>query len=71
MTCRMPHHYHTRTQTKRTRAVYYTAPRNFIELNADDCAEKTLTDGDWVQVTSPRGSLSYTIYAAEEPPRGS
>ena len=66
MSCRMLYHYHTRTQTKRTRAVYYTAPRNFIELNADDCAEKKLTDGDWVQVTSPRGSVFCEVHVTDK-----
>ena len=57
MSCRMLYHYHTRTQTKRTRAIYYTAPRNFIEMNQEDCLEKHLADGQWVKVTSPRGSV--------------
>lgn len=55
--CRILYHYHTRTMTDRTRAVHFTAPRNWVEINKDDAAELRIKEGDWVQVTSARGSV--------------
>ena len=43
--------------TDRTRAVHFTAPRNWVEINKDDAAELKIKQGDWVQVTSPRGEV--------------
>lgn len=57
MTCRILYHYHTRTMTDRTIAIHYTAPRNYIELNADDALANKIEAGDWVSVTSPRGTV--------------
>ena len=56
-TCRILYHYHTRTQTDRTRAVHFTAPRKWLEMGKDDAMEMHIQDGEWVQVTSPRGSV--------------
>ena len=55
--CRILYHYHTRTMTDRTRAVHFTAPRNWIEINKEDAAEMKIQNGEWVEVTSPRGSV--------------
>ncbi len=55
--CRILYHYHTRTMTDRTRAVHFTAPRNWIEINKENAQEMKIENGDWVQVTSPRGSV--------------
>ena len=56
ISCRILYHYHTRTQTDRTRAVHFTAPRNWIELNRDDAMEMKIKEGEWVKVSSPRGA---------------
>lgn len=56
LTCRILYHYHTRTQTDRTRAVHFTAPRNWIEINQNDAMEMNLKEGEWVKVSSPRGT---------------
>ena len=55
--CRILYHYHTRTMTDRTRAVHFTAPRNWIEINKENAQDMKIKEGDWVQVTSPRGSV--------------
>jgi len=57
MTCRILYHYHTRTMTDRTAAIHFTAPRNYVELNREDALGKNIHAGDWVQITSPRGSI--------------
>ena len=54
--CRILYHYHTRTMTDRTRAVHFTAPRNWLEVGQDDAMEMKLLEGEWVKVSSPRGS---------------
>ena len=55
--CRILYHYHTRTMTDRTRAIHFTAPRKWIEINKEDAQEMRIAEGEWVEVTSPRGSI--------------
>ena len=43
--------------TDRTRAIHFTAPRKWIEINKDDATEMRISEGEWVEVTSPRGSV--------------
>ncbi len=56
-TGRILYHYHTRTMTDRTRAVHFTAPRNWLEIWHEDAMELGISEGDWVKVTSKRGSV--------------
>ena len=56
-TGRILYHYHTRTMTDRTRAVHFTAPRNWLEVWHEDALELGISEGDWVKVTSKRGSV--------------
>ena len=56
-TGRILYHYHTRTMTDRTRAVHFTAPRNWLEVWHEDAMELGISEGDWVKVTSKRGSV--------------
>ncbi len=65
MTCRILYHYHTRTMTNKTRAIHYTAPRNYIELNADDAMSKGINAGDWISVTSPRGTIYCEVHVVD------
>jgi formate dehydrogenase major subunit len=43
--------------TDRTRAVHFTAPRNWLEMGLDDAMAMKIQDGDWVKVASPRGEV--------------
>ena len=56
-TCRILYHYHTRTQTDRTRAVHFTAPRKWLEMGESDAMEMKVQEGEWVKVSSPRGEI--------------
>jgi len=56
-TGRILYHYHTRTMTDRTRAVHFTAPRNWLEIWHEDAMELGIQEGDWVKVSSKRGSV--------------
>ena len=60
-TCRILYHYHTRTMTDRTRAVHFTAPRKWLEIGEGDAMEMNLQEGEWVKVTSPRGSVCVEV----------
>lgn len=61
VTARILYHYHTRTMTDKTRAIHFTAPRNWININKDDAMELKLKDGDWVKVSSKRGSTEVEV----------
>ena len=61
ITARILYHYHTRTMTDRTRAIHFTAPRKWVEVNKDDAMELKLKDGDWLKVTSKRGSAEAEV----------
>lgn len=65
MTCRILYHYHTRTMTDRTVAVHYTAPRNYIELNPDDALKNSVEPGDWISVSSPRGTIYCEVHVED------
>ena len=54
---RILYHYHTRTMTDRTRANHFTAPRKWVELWHEDALEMGITEGEWVKVSSKRGSI--------------
>ena len=56
-TCRILYHYHTRTQTDRTRAVHFTAPRKWLEIGQNDAMEMNISEGEWIKVSSPRGEV--------------
>jgi len=54
---RILYHYHTRTMTDRTRAIHFTAPRKWVELWYEDAMELGIQEGEWIKVSSKRGSI--------------
>lgn len=62
MTCRILYHYHTRTMTDRSISIHYTAPRNYIELNPEDALANQIESGEWVSITSPRGTVYCEVH---------
>ena len=54
---RILYHYHTRTMTDRTRAIHFTAPRKWVEVWHEDAMELGIQEGEWIKVTSKRGSI--------------
>ena len=50
-------HYHTRTMTDRTRAIHFTAPRKWVEIWHEDAMELGISQGEWVKISSKRGSI--------------
>ena len=43
--------------TDRTRVVHFTAPRKWVEIWHEDALEMGIVEGEWVKVSSKRGSI--------------
>ena len=56
-TGRTVYQFHTRTKTGRARSLDAAAPDAWVELSPADAEPLGITEGDWVRVESPRGSL--------------
>ncbi len=56
-TGRSPYHYHTATMTRKAAGLNYLGPEEMIWINPEDAASLGVNHGDWVKVTSRRGSL--------------
>jgi formate dehydrogenase alpha subunit len=56
-TGRMMFHYHTGTQTRRSRALDKEVPTGSVELNPDDAERLGVRDGQMVEVRSRRGKI--------------
>jgi hypothetical protein len=56
-TGRLVYHFHTRTKTGRAPALAKAAPDDHVELAQEDAARLGIADGDWVRLTSRRGSI--------------
>jgi len=56
-TGRMMFHYHTGTQTRRTRALDHEVPTGSVELNPEDAKRLGINDGQMVEVRSRRGKI--------------
>lgn len=55
--CRILYHYHTRTMTDKVPALHFTAPRKWIEIDPSDAEKLGIQNGEWVKVSSKRGSI--------------
>jgi anaerobic selenocysteine-containing dehydrogenase len=51
------YHFHTRTKTARAPELQAAAPGPWVELSAADAESLAISDGDIVEVGSPRGSI--------------
>jgi formate dehydrogenase major subunit len=61
MTGRLIFHYHTRTQTDRSKILHYEVPESYIQINTKDAKELGIKNGEKIKVRSRRGE---TITAA-------
>jgi anaerobic selenocysteine-containing dehydrogenase len=57
ITGRTIYHFHTRTKTARAPELQAAAPHVWAELSPTDAADLGVTDGDLVDVISPRGAI--------------
>ncbi len=72
-TGRVLEHWHTGTMTMRVPQLRKAMPRAYVEMNPEDAAEKGITNGDLVKLTTVRGEmvLPAWINGRAKPPRGS
>ena len=56
-TGRTVYQFHTRTKTGRSRSLNAAAPDAWVELSVADADRLGITEGDWVRVESPRGTI--------------
>ena len=62
--------YHTRTQTGRSAGIDYLLSEESLEVHPDDLADWQLTDGDFVNLTSRRGTVKIRVRATDQSPPG-
>jgi anaerobic selenocysteine-containing dehydrogenase len=65
ITGRTIYHFHTRTKTGRTPELQQAAPTVWVELAAEDADELGATEGDLVDIRSPRGTLRAAVRISE------
>jgi formate dehydrogenase major subunit len=70
-TGRMLEHWHTGSMTRRARALDALAPEAFVSIHPEDAAELGVCDGDFVRVTSRRGSVELRAELSLRESRGS
>jgi formate dehydrogenase alpha subunit len=64
-TGRILQHYHTGSMTHRVAGLETLAPEERVEINPDDAARMGLNDGDWVRVTSRRGTVESRAWVTD------
>jgi len=57
MTGRVIFHYHTRTQTGRSKVLDYEVPESYIQINTQDAAELGIKQHEKIKVRSRRGEI--------------
>jgi ferredoxin-nitrate reductase len=62
------HHFHTRTKTGRAAELQAAAPDETIQIAAEDAAKLRIKEGDWVRITSRRGSIEAQANIADIAP---
>ena len=62
--------YHTRTQTGRSSGIDYLLSEEALEVHPDDLQAWGLRAGDWIKMSSPRGSVNIKVRDGEKSPRG-
>lgn len=58
ITGRTLYHFHTRTKTARAPQLAHAAPEVWVEVSQDDARRLGINEGDVVEVSTPRGSIS-------------
>ena len=69
-TGRVLYHFHTATMTRRSEGLVERCPESLAEINPKDAEGLGVKDGDFVTVTSRRGSLKVKASVVETPPEG-
>jgi formate dehydrogenase major subunit len=69
-TGRVLYHYHTGTQTRRSKPLDWREPHGFLEINFQDAAALNLQDGNEIEVKSRRGSVHTQARISDHVPPG-
>ncbi len=64
-TGRILQQYHTGAMTRRVAGLAQLAPEERVEVNPDDAARMGLNDGDWVRVSSRRGTVESRAWVTD------
>jgi formate dehydrogenase major subunit len=70
-TGRLLEHWHTGVMTRRARALSEIQPEAFCEMHREDLAGLGLSGGEYVTVSSRRGSITLRVHASSRVSRGS
>lgn len=60
-TGRLVHHFHTRTKTGRSAELQAVAVDEMVQISGDTASSLRLGEGDWVRITSRRGSIEAKV----------
>ncbi|MDR2589943.1 MAG: formate dehydrogenase subunit alpha, partial [Oscillospiraceae bacterium] len=69
-TNRLLYQFHTRTMTAKSKSVNTKSPNNFIQINPENAIELGISDGETVNVSSPRGSITVPAVITNEVAKG-
>jgi len=69
-TGRVLYHFHTATMTRRSVGLVEKYPESLAEVNPNDAEKLGIKDGDFITVTSRRGSLQVKASVIDTPPAG-
>jgi formate dehydrogenase major subunit len=69
-TGRLLEHWHTGSMTRRSYALDTIAPEAHVYLNPDDAGEMGIAEGDYVRITSRRGSIELAAKLSHRDTRG-
>lgn len=69
-TGRLLQHWHTGTMTRRVEGLNFLAPEERVEMNPEDAARLGIQDGDWIRVSSRRGSVTARVKVFDRPRPG-
>jgi len=69
-TGRVLYHFHTATMTRRSEGLNERYPESLAEINSRDAEKLKIKEGDFITVTSRRGSLKVKASVVDTPPEG-
>src|SRR5207247_2241849 len=68
---RVLEHWHTGTMTRRSKALHAIEPEPFVEIHPEDLHALGVQDGDWVRVSSRRGTVVLKVRIGVRTQKGS
>ncbi|MFT4884308.1 MAG: formate dehydrogenase major subunit [Natronomonas sp.] len=69
-TGRVLYHFHTGTLTRRVDALTDHVGESFVEIHPETAAEVGVSDGEFVRIDSPRGSIEVRAWVTDRPGKG-